>query len=110
MNEIDLAHPGASDQVSEVNLADAQDLRAALAGLPGLEDQAPIQVHFGDADFGNKYRLLLENIGQWRASAGRVESVDLRFSRQVVVNPEHDAARARRAPRASRRRNARARA
>ncbi len=32
------------------------------------------------------------NISQWRASAGRVESVDLRFSRQVVVNPEHDAA------------------
>ncbi len=92
MNEIDLSHPGASDQVSEVNVADAQDLRAALAGLPGLEDQAPIQVHFGDADFGNKYRLLLENIGQWRASAGRVESVDLRFTRQVVVNPEHDAA------------------
>jgi cell division protein FtsQ len=92
MNEIDLSHPGASDQVSEVNVADAQDLRAALAGLPGLEDQAPIQVHFGDADFGTKYRLLLENIGQWRASAGRLESVDLRFARQVVVNPEHDAA------------------
>ena len=92
MSEIDLSHAGASDQVSEVNLADAQDLRAALAGLPGLEDQAPIQVHFGDGDFGSKYRLLLDNIGQWRASAGRVESVDLRFARQVVVNPERDAA------------------
>jgi cell division protein FtsQ len=92
MHEIDVAHPGASDQVSEVNLADAQDLRAALAGLPGLEDQAPVQVHFGDGDFGTKYRLLLDNIAQWRASAGRVESVDLRFSRQVVVNPERDAA------------------
>jgi cell division protein FtsQ len=102
MNEIDLAHPGASDQVSEVNLADAQDLRAALAGLPGLEDEAPVQVHFGDGDFGGKYRLLLDNIGQWRASAGRVESVDLRFARQVVVNPERDvalhAARATRKP------------
>ncbi len=102
MNEIDLAHPGASDQVSEVNLADAQDLRAALAGLPGLEDEAPVQVHFGDGDFGSKYRLLLDNIGQWRASAGRVESVDLRFARQVVVNPERDvalhAARATRKP------------
>jgi hypothetical protein len=57
-----------------------------------LEDQVPVQVHFGDGDFGNKYRLLLDNIGQWRASAGRVESVDLRFARQVVVNPERDAA------------------
>lgn len=92
LREIDLSHPGASDQVSEVDLADAQDLRAALAGLPGFEDQGPIQVHFGDSDFGNKYRLLLDNIAQWRASAGRVESVDLRFSRQVVVNPGRDAA------------------
>jgi hypothetical protein len=40
----------------------------------------------------NKYRLLAENITQWRASAGRVESVDLRFSRQVVVNPEREPA------------------
>jgi cell division protein FtsQ len=61
-----------------------------LAGLPGLEGQYPIWVHFGNSDFVNKYRLLVENITQWRASVGRVESVDLRFSRQVVVNPERE--------------------
>ena len=54
-------------------------------------------MHFGDSDFVNKYRLLLDNIGPWRASAGRVESVDLRFSRQVVVNPESEAVGAHRA-------------
>jgi hypothetical protein len=32
--------------------------------------------------------MLSQNIGQWRASAGSVDSVDLRFARQVVVNPE----------------------
>jgi cell division protein FtsQ len=47
-----------------------------------------LQVRFGDSDFVNKYRLLIENLPHWRASVGRVESVDLRFSRQVVVNPE----------------------
>jgi len=45
-------------------------------------------VHFGDSDFANRYHLLAENIDQWRASAGRVDSVDLRFARQVVVNSE----------------------
>jgi cell division protein FtsQ len=49
---------------------------------------SPILVHFGDSDFGNRYHLLAENIDQWRASAGSVDSVDLRFARQVVVNPE----------------------
>jgi cell division protein FtsQ len=90
MKEIELAHAGAGEQISEVDFSDAQDVRAMLAGLPGLEGQYPIWVHFGNSDFVNKYRLLVENIMQWRASAGRVESVDLRFSRQVVVNPERE--------------------
>src|SRR5260370_18456968 len=63
-----------------------------LAGLPGLEGQYPIWVHFGNSEFVNKYRLLAENVAQWRASAGRVESVDLRFAKQVVVNPEREPA------------------
>jgi hypothetical protein len=52
------------------------------------QTEAPLVVHFGDSDFEAKYRTLIENIGQWRATAGRVESVDLRFSREAVVNPE----------------------
>lgn len=92
MKEIELAHAGAGEQVSEVDFSDLQDVRAMLAGLPGLQGQYPIWVHFGNSDFVNKYRLLTENVAQWRASAGRVESIDLRFSRQVVVNPEREPA------------------
>jgi cell division protein FtsQ len=92
LKEIDLARPGASDQVIEVDLSDAEDVRASIAGLRGMEQQHPVAVLFGDSDFVNKYRMLLENIGPWQSSAGRVESVDLRFSRQVVVNPESEAA------------------
>jgi cell division protein FtsQ len=88
LREIDLANAGASEQVSEADLSDAQDVRAMLAGLPGLGVQEPIWVHFGSADFTNKYQLLVQNIGHWSTSAGRVESIDLRFSRQVVVNPD----------------------
>jgi cell division protein FtsQ len=85
--------PGASDHVSEVDISDASDVRATLAGLSqmgiaGLEDQGPLLVHFGNKDFVTKFRVLLDNIAQWRATAGRVDSVDLRFSKQVVVNPE----------------------
>jgi cell division protein FtsQ len=83
----------ASDHVSEVDLSDATDVRATLAGLgemgiAGLDDQGPVLVHFGNKDFESKFRVLMENMGQWRATAGRVDSVDLRFSKQVVVNPE----------------------
>jgi len=79
--------------VSEVDLSDASDVRVTLAGLSemgitGLDDQGPVLVHFGTKDFDTKFRVLVDNISQWRASAGRVDSIDLRFSKQVVVNPE----------------------
>jgi cell division protein FtsQ len=95
LRDIELVRPGASDGVSEVDLADASDLRATLTGLPPLESEETLLVRFGDQDFVNKYRLLTENLDQWLARSGHLESVDLRFSRQVVVNPEQETAAAR---------------
>jgi hypothetical protein len=88
------------EKVSEVDLTEAKDLRATISGLQGgsalngaPDDQwpgsdAPILVHFGDSDFENKFFTVLNDIGQWRAKAGRVESVDLRFNGEAVVNPD----------------------
>ncbi|MGB0034464.1 MAG: FtsQ-type POTRA domain-containing protein [Candidatus Acidiferrales bacterium] len=89
--QVESVRPRALEQVSEVDLSDASDLRATLTGLPGAawgQTDSPLLVHFGDSDFEGKFRTLLENFGQWRATAGRVESVDLRFSREAVVNPD----------------------
>jgi cell division protein FtsQ len=89
MQEIEQARPGADDHISEVDLSDATDIRATLTGLGAASgDSSPILVHFGDSDFANRYHLLAENVDQWHVNAGRVDSVDLRFARQVVVNPE----------------------
>jgi cell division protein FtsQ len=104
LQEIERVHPGASDRVSEVDLTDAHDIAATLTGLqsgaptdttaaaaasPAISDgDAPVVVRFGDGDFGNKYETLIEDIGQWGATVGRVESIDLRYSREAVVNPD----------------------
>jgi cell division protein FtsQ len=104
LREIERVHPGASDRVSEVDLTDAHDIAATLTGFksgvptdataaaaasPAVsDDDAPVVVHFGDADFGAKYETLIEDIGQWRATVGGVESVDLRYSREAVVNAD----------------------
>jgi cell division protein FtsQ len=89
MKDVERVQPGAEDHVSEADITEASDLRVTLTGLGTQSGGAsPILVHFGDSDFGNRYHLLVENIDQWRASAGSVDSVDLRFARQVVVNPE----------------------
>ncbi len=86
------ARAGAMEQVSEVNLSDAHDLQASLTGLQDSGAAggagAPVLVHFGDSDFESKYETLLADIGQWRATTGRVQSVDLRFSGEAVVNPD----------------------
>jgi cell division protein FtsQ len=95
VRDADLAHSGASDGISEVDLVDGSDLRATLTGLPGLESEAPLIVRFGDQDFVNKYRVLLDNVDKWRERTGRIESVDLRFARQVIVNPEQESVAAR---------------
>jgi cell division protein FtsQ len=95
MNEVRPLRASAADSVSEVNLADASDLRATLAGLPGMAAGPggdAILVHFGDSNFGDKFQVLLNNISQWETAAGRVASVDLRFEKEVVVNPETPAA------------------
>ncbi len=92
MHSIESARSGATEQVSEVDLTDANDLRANLTGLgsavAGNGTDTPILVHFGNEDFEGKYQTLVENIAQWRATAGSIESVDLRFSREAVVNQD----------------------
>jgi cell division protein FtsQ len=99
LRDIEEVKPAATDHVSEANLADSKDLRAMLTGIQeksagASADAGPVLVHFGDGDFAEKYRALVENLAQWRAAAGRVESVDLRFARQVVVSPEGKSAAA----------------
>ena len=90
MRDLELVRAGAGNHVSEVDLADPKDLRVVMTGLGN--DSGAVTVHFGDGDFTSKYRLLAENFSEWQAKTGRVESVDLRYQRQVVVNPETPAA------------------
>jgi cell division protein FtsQ len=99
--QVEAARAGAMEQVSEVDLTEAKDLRATISGLQVVNTSAgasandawgnadaPIAVHFGDSDFQGKYLTVRNDIGQWRAAAGRVESVDLRFNGEAVVNPD----------------------
>jgi cell division protein FtsQ len=103
--QIESAHAGALDQVSEVDLADDHDVRATMTGFggdaSGSQADAPVLVHFGDSDFAGKYQTLVEDIGQWRSKAGPVESVDLRFSGEAVVNQDRTIVAQQRPPKAA---------
>lgn len=103
--QVETARGGAMDQVSEVDLSEAKDLRATITGLQssggpnGASGNAnaaagwsnadtPILIHFGDSDFEDKFLTVLKDIGRWRAEVGNVESVDLRFNGEAVVNQD----------------------
>ncbi len=93
MKNIELVRPGSSEKVSEVELGNPKDLRAVMTGLGSANAEQAVTIHFGQSDFTGKYRMLVENFDQWQARSGRVMSIDLQYSRQVVVNPDTGAAK-----------------
>src|ERR1700737_3424287 len=88
MKDVDLVRSGSSDRVSEVDLANPKDLRAVMTGIAGPSDPQAVTIHFGQSDFTGKYRMVVENFAQWQARNGRVQSIDLQYAKQVVLNPE----------------------
>jgi cell division protein FtsQ len=91
LRDADLVRGGSSDRVSEIDLGNAKDLRVVMTGLASATDSQAVTIHFGQSDFTGKYRMLVENFAQWQANAGRVQSIDLQYSRQVVVNADSSA-------------------
>jgi cell division protein FtsQ len=91
MKNIDLVRSDSSDRVSEVELSNPKDLRVVMTGLARANDPQAVTIHFGAGEFTGKYRMLVENFAEWQEKAGCVQSLDLQFSKQVVLNPEASA-------------------
>lgn len=85
---LDVVHAGSSDLLSEVDLSNPKNAHIVMAGIPGVSATQAVSIKFGAGDYVSKYRMLVENFAQWQANAGCVHSVDLQFTRQVVLNPD----------------------
>ena len=73
--------------MSEVDLSDPEDVKVT-ANDPG----GTMVVHLGAQDFLARYKLYVTHIAEWRQQFQNVQSVDLRYEGQVVVNPDKPAA------------------
>jgi cell division protein FtsQ len=91
MKGIDMVRAGSSEGVSELDLLNPKDLRVVMIGLAGPTDTQAVTIHFGAGEFTGKYKMLIDNFSQWQANAGRVQSIDLQYMRQVVVNTDTSA-------------------
>jgi cell division protein FtsQ len=69
--------------VSEADLADGDDLKALLA-----QGRETLQVHFGHENFLARFHTFLALLPELRKSDAPIDSVDLRYRNQVVVNPQ----------------------
>jgi cell division protein FtsQ len=74
-------------QLSEVDLSDPENVKVT-ANDPG----GTMVVHLGKEDFLPRYRLYVSHIAEWRQQYQNVQSVDLRYEGQVVVNPDKPSA------------------
>jgi cell division protein FtsQ len=91
LHDVDFVRPGSSDHVSEIDLSNAKDLRVVMAGIASPSDTQAISIQFGASDFAGKFRMVVDNFAQWQASNGRVRSIDLQYSRQVILNTDTSA-------------------
>ncbi|MFL6387193.1 MAG: cell division protein FtsQ/DivIB [Terriglobales bacterium] len=73
-------------QLSEVDLSDPENVKVT-ANDPG----GTMVVHLGKEDFLPRYKLYVSHIAEWRQQFQNVQSVDLRYEGQVIVNPDKSA-------------------
>jgi cell division protein FtsQ len=72
-----------SQELSEVDLSDSDDVKVVAAGSNG-----DVLVHLGSSNYLPRYRTYVTHVQQWRQQFSKLESVDLRYDGQIIVNPD----------------------
>jgi cell division protein FtsQ len=72
-----------SQDLSEVDLSDSDDVKVVANDAQGA-----VLVHLGSSNFLERYKVYVTHLQEWRQQFNPVESVDLRYDRQIIVNPD----------------------
>jgi cell division protein FtsQ len=83
VRELDTNGANYSHDLSEVDLSDPEDVKITVEDAGGA-----LVVHLGNSDFLNRYRIYIRHVNDWRVQFQKLESVDLRFNGQIIVNPD----------------------
>lgn len=81
MEELSSGDPPYSEKISEVDLRDPRDARVVVADSAGA-----VLLHLGKEDFLARYRVYLGHIQEWKQKFSSIQSIDLRYGGQVVIN------------------------
>ena len=83
MSDLDAGGANYSKDVNEVDLTDPEDVRITVPDPAGA-----VLIHLGSTNFLERYKIYVSHAQEWRQQFQKLESVDLRYDRQVIVNPD----------------------
>lgn len=83
VRELDSSGGHYSQDLSEVDVSDPDDVRV-VANDP----QGAVLIHLGSSNFLDRYKIYVSHVREWRQQFEKLESVDLRYDRQIIVNPD----------------------
>jgi len=72
-----------SQELSEADLSDPDDVKV-LTNDPDGE----VLVHLGSSSYLDRFKIYVAHLREWRQQFPRLESVDLRYDHQIIVNPD----------------------
>jgi cell division protein FtsQ len=83
VSQLDAGGAHYSQELSEVDLSDAEDVKV----LPS-DPQGEVLVHLGSSNYLERYKVYVSHVREWRQQFDKLESVDLRYDGQTIVNPD----------------------
>src|ERR1700734_122485 len=81
--ELDSGGARYSQDLSEVDLTDLEDVKVRVNDAAG-----DVLLHLGSSDYLRRYKIYVTHAQGWRQQFEKLESVDLRYDNQIIVNPD----------------------
>jgi cell division protein FtsQ len=83
VQELDSGGARYSQDLSEVDLTDLENLKVRVNDPAG-----DVLVELGSSDYLKRYKIYVSHVQEWRQQFQKLESVNLRYDNQVIVNPD----------------------
>ncbi len=83
MRQLDSGGARYSQDLSEIDLSDPDDVKVLANNRAG-----EVLVHLGSSNYLERYKVYVAHVQEWQQQFDKLESVDLRYDRQIIVNPD----------------------
>jgi cell division protein FtsQ len=83
VQELDSGGARYSQDLSEVDLSDLDNIKVRVNDPAG-----DVLVELGASEYLKRYKTYVSHVQEWRQQFQRLESVNLRYDNQVIVNPD----------------------